>query len=91
MNISKAQQRTLHALAQGARIELVRDDHGRIVGADCITGEGWRLSDCSLGVFKALKTRRLIASKGGAPYRITREGAVSLRAQVDNRVTQRAW
>ena len=31
LNISKAQQRTLHALAQGARIELVRDDHGRIV------------------------------------------------------------
>jgi uncharacterized protein YjhX (UPF0386 family) len=91
LNISKAQQRTLHALAQGARIELVRDDNGRIVEATCITGEGWRLSDCSLGVFKALKKRRLIASKGGGPYRITREGAVSLRSQVDNRVTQRAW
>jgi uncharacterized protein YjhX (UPF0386 family) len=47
------------------------------------------LSDCSLGVFKALKKRRLIASKGGGPYRITREGAVSLRSQVDNRVTAR--
>ena len=91
MNISKAQQRTLHALAQGARIELVRDDHGRIVEADCITGEGWRLSDCSLDVFKALKKRRLIASQGGGPYRITRDGAVSLRAQVDNRTTQRGW
>ena len=91
MNISKAQQRTLHALAQGARIELLRDDKGRVVGADCITGEGWRLSDCSLGVFKTLKKRRLIASKNGGPYRITREGAVSLRSQVDNRVTQRAW
>ena len=91
MNISKAQQRTLHALAQGARIELLRDDHGRIVDADCFTGEGWRLSDCSLAVFKSLKKRRLIASKGGGPYRITREGAVSLRAQGDNRVTARAW
>jgi uncharacterized protein YjhX (UPF0386 family) len=91
LNISKAQQRTLHALAQGARIELLRDDHGRIVDATCVTGEGWRLSDCSLAVFKSLKKRRLIASKGGGPYRITREGAVSLRAQGDNRVTARAW
>lgn len=91
MNISKAQQRTLHALAQGARIELVRDDNGRIVEADCITRDGWRLSDCDLDVFKSLKKRRFIASSGGGPYRITRLGAVNLRSQVDNRVTQRAW
>ena len=91
MNISKAQQRTLHTLAQGARIELLRDDRGRIVGADCITREGWRLSDCTLGVFKALKKRRFIASSGGGPYRITREGAVNLRSQLDNRVTVRGW
>lgn len=91
MNISKAQQRTLHALAQGARIEPVRDDHGRLVDVDCLTREGWRLSDCSLSVFKALKKRRLIASCGGGPYRITREGAVSLRSQLDNRVTVRGW
>lgn len=91
MNISKPQQRTLHALAQGARIELLRDDRGRVVGADCITGEGWRLSDCTLAVFRALKRRRFIASSGGGPYRITREGAASLRAQADNRVTARGW
>ena len=91
MNISKPQQRTLHALAQGARIELLRDDNGRVVGADCITGEGWRLSDCTLGVFKTLKRRRFIASAGGGPYRITRLGAVNLRSQLDNRVTARGW
>lgn len=91
MNISKPQQRTLHALAQGARIELLRDDRGRLVGAECLTGEGWRLSDCSLSVFKALKRRRFIASHGGGPYRITREGLVNLRAQLDNRVTARGW
>lgn len=91
MNISKPQQRTLHALAQGARIELLRDDNGRIVSADCITGEGWRLSDCTLGVFKTLKRRRFIASSNGGPYRITRLGAANLRSQLDNRVTARAW
>ena len=91
MNISKPQQRTLHALAQGARIELLRDDHGRPVGVDCITREGWRLSDCTLAVFKALKKRCFIASTGGGPYRITREGALNLRSQLDNRVTVRGW
>ncbi|MBO9707268.1 MAG: YjhX family toxin [Caulobacter sp.] len=91
MNISKPQQRTLHALAQGARIELLRDDQGRIIAADCITREGWRLTDCTLSVFKALKKRRFIASSGGGPYRITREGAVNLRAQLDNRVSPRGW
>jgi uncharacterized protein YjhX (UPF0386 family) len=91
LNISKPQQRTLHALAQGARIELLRDDTGRIVGADCITGEGWRLSDCTLGVFKTLKRRRFIASANGGPYRITPLGAANLRSQLDNRVTARGW
>ena len=91
MNISKPQQRTLHALAQGARIELLRDHNDRLIGVDCITCDGWRLSDCTLAVFKALKKRRFIASSGGGPYRITRDGAVNLRSQVDNRVTVRGW
>ena len=91
MNISKPQQRTLHALAQGARIELLRDDNDRLIGVDCITRDGWRLSDCSLSVFKALKKRRFIASSGGGPYRITRDGAANLRSQLDNRVTARGW
>jgi uncharacterized protein YjhX (UPF0386 family) len=91
LNISKPQQRTLHALAQGARIELLRDDNGHVIGVECLTGEGWRLSDCTLGVFKGLKRRRFIASAGGGPYRITRLGAASLRSQLDNRTTARAW
>ncbi|ATQ44297.1 YjhX family toxin [Caulobacter mirabilis] len=87
MNISKSQQRTLHALAQGGRIELVRDeDDGALVGADCWTREGWRLTDCDLAVFKALRRRRFVASKDGGPYRITRDGLLNLRSQLDNRV-----
>lgn len=91
MNIPKPQQRTLHALAQGGRIQLVRDDDGRVVDAECITHEGWRLSDCTHAVFRALKRRRLIASQGGGPYRINREGLLALRSQHDNRVSVRAW
>jgi uncharacterized protein YjhX (UPF0386 family) len=91
VNISKSQQRTLHALAQGGRIDLVREDNGDITGAECWTRDGWLLSDCNLGVFKALKKRRFIASKNGGPYRITRDGLLNLRSRLDNRVTVKAW
>jgi len=91
LNISKAQQRTLHALAQGGRIVLERDDRGDILSADCITRDGWTLSDCDVSVFKSLKKKRMIASKNGQPYQITREGLVNLRSQLDNRTSMRAF
>lgn len=86
MNISKAEQRVLHALAQGGRIIHRRDGDTRTISEiDCITREGWRLTDCTLAVFGALRRKRLIGSKGGGPYRITRQGLQALRAQLDNR------
>jgi hypothetical protein len=91
LNISKPQQRTLHALAQGGRILIERDETGRTVTAECLTREGWRLSDCTLDLFKLLKRRRLIASQGGGPYLITREGLERLRPQGDNRTSGRKW
>ena len=91
MNISKPQQRTLHALAQGGAILIERDERGTLVDAECVTRDGWRLSDCDLAVFKSLKQKRLIASRDGGPYRITRAGLLSLRAQLDNRTSSRAW
>ena len=91
MNISKPQQRTLHALAQGGRILLGRDERGRIVEAECLTRDGWRLADCDLAVFKALRQRRLIMSRDGGPYLITREGLERLRPQLDNRTSGRKW
>ncbi|WP_374574224.1 YjhX family toxin [Phenylobacterium sp.] len=91
MNISKPQQRTLHALAQGGHIVIERNEKGAAIAAECVTREGWRLSDCDLAVFKSLKKKRLIASRGGGPYQITREGLVNLRSQLDNRVSSRGW
>ncbi len=90
MNISKPQQRTLHALAQGGKITLERDHRGQIVEAECWTRDGWRLSDCNLEIFKALKRRRLVASRDGGPYRITREGLARLKPQLDNRTSRKA-
>ncbi len=86
MNISKYEQRVLHALAQGGHIVHRRDAAtGKIVEVDCFTREGWRLSDCRMGVFQRLKRRQLIASRDGAPYRISRMGLAAGRAQHDNR------
>lgn len=85
VNISKYEQRVLHVLAQGGRIEYFRDDHGRVVEVDCYNRDGFRLVDCSLSVFQRLRKRRLIRSNGGAAYRITREGLAAVRAQLDNR------
>jgi uncharacterized protein YjhX (UPF0386 family) len=89
LNISKSQQRTLHALARGGRITLERNERGVIVAVECWTREGWQLGDCTLEVFKALKRRRLISSRDSGPYLITRDGLVRLRPQGDNRTSSR--
>jgi uncharacterized protein YjhX (UPF0386 family) len=75
----------LHALAQGGAIRHARDNAGRIVAADCMTRDGFVLADCTLGLFRKLKRRGLIASQGGRPYAITRLGLAAVRAQLDNR------
>lgn len=85
MNISKAEQRTLHALARGGAILVDKNDAGKIVAVNCATREGWSLADCTLSVFKKLKRKRLIASSQSAPYRITLAGRMSVRSQLDNR------
>ena len=84
MNISKPQQRVLHVLAQGGRIQHHRDANGRITHVDCLTREGFRLEACDLVLFAQLRQRRLIASKGGQAYHISREGLVAVRAQHNN-------
>lgn len=91
MNISRAEQRTLHALPQGGGILLVRDEDGRVLRADCFTRDGLRLADCTLSVWRKLKKKGLIASRGGGPYRVNREGLARMRSQLDNRVSARGW
>ncbi len=85
MSISKAEQRVLHALAQGGCIQHERSGEGRIVAITCFTREGYGLGGCDLPVFRKLKARRLIGSREGGPYRLTRLGRQAVRAQPDNR------
>ncbi|ADP71383.1 Protein of unknown function DUF2084 [Rhodomicrobium vannielii ATCC 17100] len=84
MNISKYEQRTLHALAQGGYIRHVRNGKS-IIFAECITRDGYRLVDCSLDVFNKLRRRGLIRSSAGGPYRISPLGLSAVRSQADNR------
>jgi len=91
MNISRAEQRTLHALAQGGRILLERDEQGRILAARCFTREGWVLDDCDLNIWRRLKRKGVIISLGGGPYVVNRDGLSRLRSQLDNRTSERGF
>lgn len=85
MNISKHEQRVLHVLAQGGAIHHERTPSGKVSAILCVTRDGTILSDCGLATFRQLHRRGLIASRGGAPYRISRKGRLAVRAQLDNR------
>lgn len=85
MNISKTEQRVLHVLALGGVIRATRGTNGKVRSVTCTTREGHVLTDCTLAVFTRLKTRRLIRSHNGGPYRITRAGNVAVRAEANQR------
>ncbi len=85
MDISRAEQRILHLLAQGGRIELVRDETRKIEKVNCFSRDGWLYPGVDLTLFRKLKQKRAIASSSGKPYRITERGLVLVRAELDNR------
>ncbi|WP_375451055.1 YjhX family toxin [uncultured Devosia sp.] len=85
MDISRDEQRVLHALAQGGRIALLKNDHGKTIGLEFFSRDGWLISNCSLLLFRKLKAKKAIKSTGGQPYRITRRGLELVRSEYDNR------
>ena len=85
MDISRAEQRVLHLLAQGGRIEIARDERGDIEELACYSRDGWLYTDFSLTLFRKLKQKRAIASRDSKPYRITPRGLELVRSQPDNR------
>ena len=85
MNISRDEQRVLHALAQGGRSALLKNEAGKVAGLKFFNREGWLMSNCSLLLFRKLKAKKAIKSSGGQPYRITRRGLELVRSEYDNR------
>lgn len=85
MDISRNEQRVLHALAQGGCIALLKDEHGKVTGLEFFNRDGWLMSNCSLLLFRKLKAKKAIRSAVGRPYRITRRGLELVRSEVDNR------
>ncbi|MGK9053191.1 YjhX family toxin [Neorhizobium petrolearium] len=85
MDISRAEQRILHLLAQGGRIEITRDENRKIEKLQLFTREGWVFSALDLLTFRKLKQKKAIKSQGGKPYRITERGLVLVKAEQDNR------
>lgn len=85
MDISREEQRVLHALAQGGCISVFKSPNGRIVGVQCFNRDGWLLAQCTLQIFSKLRRKKAIKSADGQPYRITRRGLELVRSEVDNR------
>lgn len=85
MDISRPEQRILHLLAQGGRIELERTEKKKIETAHCYTRDGWLYPDFGIELFRRLRRLKAIRSTDGQPYRITEKGLKLVRAQLDNR------
>lgn len=84
MDISRTEQRILHMLAQGGRIEIEKNDK-KIEAVRCLTRDGWHYPGLDLGLFRKLKRKKAVSSSSGGPYRITRRGLELVRSELDNR------
>jgi len=85
MDISRAEQRILHLLAQGGKIELTRDENHKIEKVVLYTRDGWVFSGLDLITFRKLTSKRAISSSRSQPYRITTRGLELVRGELDNR------
>lgn len=85
MDISRSEQRVLHALAQGGMIVALKSDNGKISALEFYNRDGWLMPDLGTGLFRKLKAKKAIASSGGRPYRITRRGLELVRSEFNNR------
>jgi uncharacterized protein YjhX (UPF0386 family) len=85
LDISRDEQRVLHALAQGGIIVPLKNTRGRIDALELYNRDGWRMPVLDLNLFRKLKRRRTISSQEGGPYRITRRGLELVRSELDNR------
>jgi uncharacterized protein YjhX (UPF0386 family) len=85
LDISRDEQRVLHALAQGGVIKPLKNHKGRISGLELYNRDGWLMPVLDPLLFKKLKRKKAISSQDGQPYRITKRGLELVRSEFDNR------
>lgn len=85
MDITRAEQRILHLLAQGGWIEHIRANGSKITDVKCFSRDGWLYPGLDTELFRKLKRLKAISSARGQPYRITGRGLFLVRAQLNNR------
>ncbi len=79
MNISRKERRALEMLSLGGTIIVEKDTRNKPLEASFVTREGWSLDGAGLAEFKVLKAKRLVVSRNGGNYTISRDGVVSLQ------------
>ena len=85
MDITRAEQRILHLLAQGGWIEHAHAANAaKVSDVTCFTRDGWVYPGLDLVLFRKLKSMKAISSSNGHPYRITSRGLRLVRSQLDN-------
>lgn len=78
MNISRNERKALEMLSFGGRVMVEKDDGKRLVSADFISRDGWFLDGFGVNEFENLRRKKLIASRNGGPYTITKAGVAAL-------------
>ena len=78
MNISRNERKALEMPSFGGRVVVEKDAGKRLVSADFISRDGWFLDGFGVTEFENLRRKKLIASRNGGPYTITRTGVAAL-------------
>ncbi|AGT10930.1 YjhX family toxin [Paracoccus aminophilus] len=79
MNISKIERRALEMLSFGGRIIVEKAGRTTLVEVSFVSREGWFLDGIGEKEFRALRSKKLILSRNGGDYRITRKGIEALQ------------
>lgn len=77
MNISKSERRALEMLSFGGTVRIEKNGK-RVISADFVNRDGWFLDGYGVSEFDQLRKKKMIASRNGAAYTITKVGVVAL-------------
>lgn len=79
MNISKIERRALEMLSFGGRVIVEKDGRNALLDVSFVTREGWFMDGVGETEFRTLRRKKMILSRDGGDYRITRKGVEALQ------------